>query len=89
MLDKITNKNCKTFFQYFPLFFRNVCLGAQYLDTKLCSLLLLSLSLLLLFLLLLLLLLLFIQKVKLQNNGIFHTEPFEKSLLLYSCISNV
>ena len=86
MLDKITNKNCKTFFHYFPLFFGNVCLGAQYLDTKLCSLLLLlSLSLLLLFLLLLL----FIQKVKLQNSGIFHTEPLEKSLLLYSCISNV
>ena len=86
MLDKITNKNCKTFFCYFPLFFGNVCLGAQYLDTKLCSLLLLSLSLLLLFLLLLLL---FIQKVKLQNNGIFHTKPFEKKLLLYSCISNI
>ena len=85
MWDKITNKNCKTFFRYFQLFFGNVCLGAQYLDTKFCSLLLLSLSLLLL----LLLLLLFIQKVKLQNNGIFHTEPFEKSLLLYSCISNI
>ena len=80
MWDKITNKNCKTFFRYFPLFFGNVCLGAQYLDTKFCSLLLLSL---------LLLLLLFIQKVKLQNNGIFHTQPFEKSLLLYSCISNI
>ena len=87
MWDKITNKNCNTFFRYFLLFFGNVCLGAQYLDTKLCSLLLLlSLSLLLLFLLLLLL---FIRKVKLQNNGIFHTEPFEKSFLLYSCISNV
>ena len=84
MWDKITNKNCNTFFSYFPLFFGNVCLGAQYLDTKFCSLLLISLSLLLLFLLLL-----FIQKVKLQNNCIFHTEPFEKSLLLYSCISNV
>jgi len=83
MWDKITNKNCKTFFRYFPLFFGNVCLGAQYLDTKLCSLLLLSL------LSLLLLLLLFIQKVKLQNNVIFHAEPFEKSLLSYSCISNV
>ena len=32
MWDKITNKNCKTFFCYFPLFFGNVCLGAQYLD---------------------------------------------------------
>ena len=74
MWDKITNKNCKTFFRYFPLFFGNVCLGAQYFDTKFCSLLLL---------------LLFIQKVKLQNNGIFHAQPFEKSLLLYSCISNV
>ena len=83
MWDTITNKNCKTFFRYFPLFFGNVCLGAQYLDTKFCSLLL---SLLLL---LLLLLLLFIQKVKLQNNGIFQAEPFEKSLLLYSCISNI
>ena len=83
MWDKITNKNCKTFFRYFPLFFGNVCLAAQYLDTKFCSLLLLSL------LLLLLLLLLFIQKVKLQNNDIFHTQPFEKSLLLYSCISNI
>ena len=40
MWDKITNKNCKTFFCYFPLFFGNVCLGAQYLDTKFCSLLL-------------------------------------------------
>ena len=80
MWDKITNKNCNTFFRYFP-FFGNVCLVAQYLDTKFCSILLLSLSLLLLFVLLL-----FIQKVKLQNNGIFHTEPFEKSLLLYSCI---
>ena len=79
MWDKITNKNCKTFFRYFPLFFGNVCLGAQYLDTKFCSLLLL----------LLLLLLLFIQKVKLQNNGIFHSQPFEKSLLLYTCISNI
>ena len=77
MWDKITNKNCKTFFRYFPLFFCNVCLGAQYLDTKFCSLLLL------------LLLLLFIQKVKLQNNGIFHTQPFEKRLPLYSCISNI
>ena len=74
MWDKITNKNCKIFFRYFPLFFGNACLGAQYLDTKFCSLLLLSL--------LLLLLLLFIQKVKLQNNGIFHAKPFEKSLLL-------
>ena len=79
MWDKITNKNCKTFFRYFPLFFGNVCSGAQYLDTRFCSLLLL----------LLLLLLLFIQKVKLQNNGIFHTQPFEKSLLLCSCISNI
>ena len=35
MLDKITNKNCKTFFCYFPLFFGNVCLGAQYLYQKL------------------------------------------------------
>ena len=35
MLDKITNKNCKTFFCYFPLFFGNVCLGAQYLDKTL------------------------------------------------------
>ena len=77
MWDKITNKNCKIFFRYFLLFFGNMCLGAQYLDTKFCSLLLL------------LLLLLFIQKVKLQNNGIFHAQPFEKSLLLYSCISNV
>ena len=32
MWDKVTNKNCKTFFCYFPLFFGNVCLGAQYLD---------------------------------------------------------
>ena len=85
MWDKITNKNCKTFFHYFSLFFGNVCFGAQYLDTKFCSLLLL----LCLLLLSLLLLLLFIQKVKLQNNGIFHTEPFEKSFLLYSCINNV
>ena len=70
MWDKITNKNCKTFFRYFPLVFGNVCLGAQYLDAKFCSLLL-SLSLLLLFLLLLLL---FIQTVKLKSNGIFHTK---------------
>ena len=32
MWDKITNKNCKTFFRYFPLFFGKVCLSAQYLD---------------------------------------------------------
>ena len=73
MWDKIT------LLSNFPLLFGNMCLGAQYLDTKFCSLLLL----------LLLLLLLFIQKVKLQNNGIFHAKPFEKNLLLYSCISNV
>ena len=40
MWDKITNKNCKTFFRYFPLVFGNKCLGAQYLDAKFCLLLL-------------------------------------------------
>ena len=65
MLDKITNKNCKTFFRYFPLFFGNVCLGAQYLDTKFCLLLLLSLSLLFL------LLLLFIQKLNFKIMAFF------------------